>query len=216
MMLFGCMPNSSANSSSNSRASGSGYDLIYELNGMEAKRPPVIESSFNETKVTLYSDIQNVDVLPLLDYTLSNYKLSQKGYIAFGAIAAEAKMQATKLSAYLQLSDDERLRTYVEPLLKDGIINKKGTKKGTTYYINPKLIANSKANIKTSLKTIEPYALKALILEDLKYHPQSLISEIAERLPDVERSELTAMVYGMVDNEIRSEGSKKLRRYSLK
>lgn len=195
---------------------GSGYDLIYELNGMEAKRPPVIESSFNETKVTLYSDIQNVDVLPLLDYTLSNYKLSQKGYIAFGAIAAEAKIQATKLSAYLQLSDDERLRTYVEPLLKDGIINKKGTKKGTTYYINPKLIANSKANIKTSLKTIEPYALKALILEDLKYHPQSLISEIAERLPDVERSELTAMVYGMVDNEIRSEGSKKLRRYSLK
>ena len=195
---------------------GSGYDLIYELTGMEAKRPPVIESSFNETKVTLYSDIQNVDVLPLLDYTLSNYKLSQKGYIAFGAIAAEAKMQATKLSAYLQLSDDERLRTYVEPLLKDGIINKKGTKKGTTYYINPKLIANSKANIKTSLKTIEPYALKALILEDLKYHPQSLISEIAERLPDVERSELTAMVYGMVDNEIRSEGSKKLRRYSLK
>ena len=195
---------------------GSGYDLIYELNGMEAKRPPVIESSFNETKVTLYSDIQNVDILPLLDYTLNNYKLSQKGYIAFGAIAAEAKMQATKLSAYLQLSDDERLRTYVEPLLKDGIINKKGTKKGTTYFINPKLIANSKANIKTSLKTIEPYALKALILEDLKYHPQSLISEIAERLPDVERSELTAMVYGMVDNEIKSEGSKKLRRYSLK
>ena len=195
---------------------GSGYDLIYELNGMEAKRPPVIESSFNETKVTIYSDIQNVDVLPLLDYTLNNYRLSQKGYIAFGAIAAEAKMQATKLSAYLQLSDDERLRTYVEPLLKDGIINKKGTKKGTTYYVNPKLIANSKANIKTSLKTIEPYALKALILEDLKYHPQSLISEIAERLPDVERSEITAMVYGMVDNEIRSEGSKKLRRYSLK
>jgi len=194
---------------------GSGYDLIYELNGMEAKRPPVIESSFNETKVTLYSDIQNVDVLPLLDYTLSNYRLSQKGYIAFGAIAAEAKMQATKLSAYLQLSDDERLRTYVEPLLKDGIINKKGTKKGTTYYINPKLIANSKANIKTSLKTIEPYALKALILEDLKYHPQSLISEIAERLPDVERSDLRKMIYSMVGNEIKATGGKTYRKYEL-
>lgn len=195
---------------------GSGYDLIYELNGMEAKRPPFIESSFNETKVTLYSDIQNTDVLPLLDYTLNNYKLSQKGYIAFGAIAAETKIQATKLSSYLQLSDDERLRSYVEPLLRDGIINKKGTKKGTTYYINPKLIANSKANIKTSLKTIEPYALKALIMEDLKYHPQSLLSEIAERLPDVEKADLTSMVYSMVDNEIIGEGSKKLRKYSLK
>jgi len=195
---------------------GSGYDLIYELNGMEAKRPPFIESSFNETKVTLYSDIQNIDVLPLLDYTMNNYKLSQKGYIAFGAIAAETKIQATKLSSYLQLSDDERLRSYVEPLLRDGIINKKGTKKGTTYYINPKLIANSKANIKTSLKTIEPYALKALIMEDLKYHPQSLLSEIAERLPDVEKADLTSMVYSMVDNEIIGEGSKKLRKYSLK
>ena len=195
---------------------GSGYDLIYELNGMEAKRPPFIESSFNETKVTLYSDIQNTDVLPLLDYTLNNYKLSQKGYIAFGAIAAETKIQATKLSSYLQLSDDDRLRSYVEPLLRDGIINKKGTKKGTTYYINPKLIANSKANIKTSLKTIEPYALKALIMEDLKYHPQSLLSEIAERLPDVEKADLTSMVYSMVDNEIVGEGSKKLRKYSLK
>lgn len=195
---------------------GSGYDLIYELNGMEAKRPPVIESSFNETKVTLYSGIQNPNVLPLLDYTLNNYRLSQKGYIAFGAIAAETKMQATKLSDYLQLSDDERLRSYVEPLLRDGIINKKGTKKGTTYFINPKLIANSKANIKTSLKTIEPYALKALILEDLKYHPQSLISEIAERLPDVERSELRKMVYSMVGHEIEAIGGRTYRRYELK
>lgn len=194
---------------------GSGYDLIYELNGMEAKRPPFIESSFNETKVTLYSDIQNTDVLPLLDYTLNNYKLSQKGYIAFGAIAAETKIQATKLSSYLQLSDDDRLRSYVEPLLRDGIINKKGTKKGTTYYINPKLIANSKANIKTSLKTIEPYALKALIMEDLKYHPQSLISEIAKRLPDVERSDLRKMIYSMVGNEINAIGGKTYRRYEL-
>jgi ATP-dependent DNA helicase RecG len=195
---------------------GSGYDLIYELNGMEAKRPPVIESSFNETKVTLYSDIQNVNLLPLLDYTLNNYKLSQKGYIAFGAIAVESKMQATKLSDYLQLSDDERLRSYVEPLLRDGIINKKGTKKGTTYYINPKLISNSKANIKTSLKTIEPYALKALIMEDLKYHPQSMISEIAERLPDVERTELQKILYSMVGHEVNALGGKTYRKYELK
>ena len=194
---------------------GSGYDLIYELNSMEAKRPPVIESSFNETKVILYAEIQNPEILPLLDYIVNNYKLSQKAYIAFGAIATECKMQATKLSSYLQLSDDERLRSYVDLLLRDGIISKKGTKKGTTYYVSPKLIANSKSNIKTSLKTIEPYALKALILEDLKYHPQSSISEIAERLPDIERSELQKMVYSMVGNDIIATGSKTYRKYNL-
>ncbi len=192
---------------------GSGYDLIYELNSMEGKRPPVPESSFNEFKVTLYSEIQNTDILPLLDYTLKYYELTQKGYITFGAIANETKIMATKLSAYLQLSDEERLRNYIEPLLQIGLINKRGTGKGTTYYVNPKLIANSKSNIKTTLKNIEPHALKALVIEDLKLHPNSLMSEIASRLPDVELNDLRQTVYKMVGKELSSSGSRTYRRY---
>ena len=194
---------------------GSGYDLIYELNSMEGKHPPIPESSFNEFKVTQYSEIQNTDILPLLDYTLKNYELTQKGYITFGAIANETKMQATKLSAYLQLSDEERLRSYIDPLLNLGLINKRGTGKGTTYFVNPKLIANSKANVKTTLKNIEPYALKALIIEDLKMHPQSLMSEIAERLPDVELTDLRNTVYKMVGLELTATGGRTYRRYEL-
>lgn len=194
---------------------GSGYDLIYELNSMEGKHPPIPESSFNEFKVTQYSEIQNTDILPLLDYTLKNYELTQKGYITFGAIANETKMPATKLSAYLQLSDEERLRSYIDPLLNLGLINKRGTGKGTTYFINPKLIANSKANVKTTLKNIEPYALKALIIEDLKMHPQSLMSEIAGRLPDVELTDLRCTVYKMVGKELTTSGGRTYRRYEL-
>lgn len=195
---------------------GSGYDLIYELDSMEGKHPPIPESTFNEFKVTQYSGIRNEDILPLLDYVLQNYELTQKGYITFGAIANEGKMAATKLSSYLQLSDEERLRSYVEPLLHMGIINKRGTRKGTTYFVNPKLIANSKANIKTSLKNIEPYALKALVIEDLKAHPRSLMSEIAERLPDVDIKDLRNAVYKMVGKEISTTGGRTYRRYELK
>jgi len=194
---------------------GSGYDLIYELNSMEGKRQPIPESSYNEFKVTQYSAIQNVDILPLLDYTLKSYELTQKGYITFGAIANETKMMATRLSEYLQLSDADRLRSYVEPLLNMGLVNKRGTGKGTTYYINPKLIANSKANVKTTLKNIEPYTLKALIIEDLRVHPKSLMSEIAERLPDVELKELRNMVYKMVGEEVNATGGRTYRRYEL-
>ena len=195
---------------------GSGYDLIYELNSMEGKQPPILESSFNEFKAIQYAEIQNAEILPLLDYTLKNYELSQKGYITFGAIANEMKLPATKLSAYLQLSDEDRLRSYVEPLLQLGLINKRGTKKGTVYFINPKLIANSKANIKATLKNIEPHTLKALIIEDLKLHPRSLMSEIAERLPDVELGELRKVVYKMVDNELVTTGGKAYRKYEIK
>ena len=165
--------------------------------------------------MTQYSEIRNTDILPLLDYTLKNYELTQKGYITFGAIANETKMLATKLSAYLQLSNEERLRSYIDPLLNLGLINKRGTGKGTTYFINPKLIANSKANVKTTLKNIEPYALKALIIEDLKMHPQSLMSEIAERLPDVELTDLRNTVYKMVGKELAATGGRTYRRYEL-
>ena len=82
-------------------------------------------------------------------------------------------------------------------------------------FINPKLIANSKANVKTTLKNIEPYALKALIIEDLKMHPQSLMSEIAGRLPDVELTDLRNTVYKMVGNELTATGGRTYRKYEL-
>ncbi len=193
---------------------GSGYDLIYEITSMDSKKPPIIESSFNETKVILYSEIQNADIIPLLDYTQRNYSLSQKNFIAFGAIAKAEKIRSLDLTEYLQLSDEDRLRNYIGNLLKDEIVLKDGRGKGSYYKINPKLISNAKVNKKTTLKTIEPYRLKALILEDLKNHPMSMIDEMAYRLPDVDFDELQKMVRKMATNgEISHDHSRRYRRY---
>lgn len=57
---------------------GSGYDLIYELNAMEAKNPPMIESSYNEVTVIQNAEIIDTELLPLLDFVLQNYQLTQK------------------------------------------------------------------------------------------------------------------------------------------
>lgn len=193
---------------------GSGYDLIYEITSMDSKKPPIIESSFNETKVILYSEIQNADIIPLLDYTQRNYSLSQKNFIAFGAIAKAEKIRSLDLTEYLQLSDEDRLRNYIGNLLKDEIVLKDGRGKGTYYKINPKLISNAKVNKRTTLKTIEPYRLKALILEDLKNHPMSMIDEMAYRLPDVDFDELQKMVRKMaINGEISHDNSRRYRRY---
>lgn len=196
---------------------GSGYDLIYELNSMEAKGQPVIISNFNEITVIQEAKIIDVEILPLLDYVLQNFNLTQKSIIAFGLIATEKKILSAKLSSILQLSEnDRRMGSYTRQLLTDAIICKKGTGKGTQLYVNPKLISNSKAVIKTSLKTIEPYALKALIIEDVKNYPRSLKAEIAERLPDVDKQEMQKMIYSMVDKELVTDGGRTYRRYSLK
>lgn len=195
---------------------GSGYDLIYEISSMDSKRPPVIESSFNETKVIMYSEIQSPEIIPLLDYTQSHYQLSQKNLIVLGAIARAEKFRSVDLVNFLQLSEEDRLRSYIANLLKDELILKDGRGKGTFYKINPKLINNSKVNKKTTLKTIEPYRLKALILEDLKQHPMSMMDEIAYRLPDVDLIELRKMVRKMATNgEIRHDNGRKFRKYYL-
>ena len=195
---------------------GSGYDLIYEISSMDSKRPPVIESSFNETKVIMYSEIQSPEIIPLLDYTQSHYQLSQKNLIVLGAIAQAEKFRSVDLVNFLQLSEEDRLRSYIANLLKDELILKDGRGKGTSYRINPKLVNNSKVNKKTTLKTIEPYRLKALILEDLKQHPMSMMDEIAYRLPDVDLIELRKMVRKMATNgEIRHDNGRKFRKYYL-
>ena len=195
---------------------GSGYDLIYELNAMEAKDPPMIESSYNEVTVIQNAEIIDTELLPLLDFVLQNYQLTQKAFTAFGIIAREKKVLSTRLSAILQLQEEDRLRSYTDKLLKDNIIGRTGAKKGTQFFVNPQLIKNAKVNLKTTLKTVEPYVLRTLIMEDLRVHPKSKISEIAGRLPEVDLQELRKMVYSMVDVELITEGVRTDRRYVLK
>ncbi|WP_372473691.1 hypothetical protein AB4865_00025 [Capnocytophaga sp. ARDL2] len=129
----------------------------------------------------LYSKVLDSEVVLLLDFISKNYLLKQKELIALGIIARERKILSTQLSKMLQLSDEDRIRPYVSRLINENILITRGQKKGTEFMINPKLITNSKINIKPTLKLIEPYRLKALILEDLKNYPNSLISEIHKR-----------------------------------
>ena len=195
---------------------GSGYDLIYELNARDAKKMPIVESDFNYTKVTQYSEITDKEIIPLLDYVLSNYQLSQKDIIALGLVAQHGKILSTEMTRQLQLQETDRMRSYVDRLLKNGILITRGIKKGTEFLLNPQLITNAKLNIKTSLKTIEPHSLEALIKEDLRLHPHSKIKEINGRLPDVEIRDIRKLVYAMVRKGLlEKEGSKTDRTYTL-
>lgn len=195
---------------------GSGYDLIYEINASESKQTPIIESSFNEVRITQYSAILKPEILPLIDYVSQHYQLNQKGFTAFCLIASASRIRSTELAAVLQLTEEDRLRNYTQSLLNQALIVSQGTKKGTSYTINNQLIINSRTNVVTTLKTIEPYVLKTLILEDLKQHPDSLISEIENRLPGVDRKDLQKVLYSMVDKEVSADGGRTYRKYRLK
>lgn len=82
--------------------------------------------------------------------------------------------------------------------------------------INPKLIINSKINVKTTLKVIEPHRLKALIEEDLKLYPKSKSSDIQVRISELPIEDIRKCLL-LLEKEgvVFSEGIKKGKTYSL-
>lgn len=197
-------------------AEGSGYDLIYEMQLSAGKQVPVVVEGDDYVEVTVSRRIISKEISRIYDYLAYNFKVSQKGIIALGIILQKGNVSAMELSKELQLGDNDRLRSYTMPLMENNIVLTTGKGKGTQYKVNPKFVSEAKIQSKTSLKTLEPYALKALVKEDLRFHPESSIAEIGSRLPDVNRKDLEEMVRKMAsDGEITPIGGRKYRKYAL-
>lgn len=195
---------------------GSGYDLVFEKLARDAKPFPIIESDFTKVAVTVYSGIVDTDTISILDYIDKHYQLTQKEYITLGMVAAEKKIPSTQLAGKLQLSQEDKMRTWVGSLLDKGILITHGIKKGTDYLLNPDLFAQAKLNIKPTLKTIESYKLEALIIEDLKYNGKSKLREIKDRMKEISEKEISKIVYRMANHGvIGKEGQDKNRMYFL-
>ena len=198
---------------------GSGYDMMYETQLSLGKSLPIVKEDDDSVLVSVARKIVSKEASRIYDYLRNAYPEiveNQKAVIAFGLILQDEIISSEALSMKLQLPESDRLRSYVDLLCSKNIVQTRGRGRGTKYFVNPEIITNSKANIQTTLKTIEPYRLKELIRQDLKYHPKSLVSEMSVRLPDIPFSDLQKKVRKMViDGELVYEGGRKYRRYSL-
>ena len=198
---------------------GSGYDLMYETQLSLGKSVPILFEGDDSVSVTVERKIVSKEssrVFEHLQYFYPQIAQNQKALIAFGIVLQEEIISSIDLIRKLQLPEADRLRSYLEPLISQDIILSRGRGKGTKYYVNPAIISDSKANIQTTLKAIEPYRLKELIKQDLKYHSLSLVSDISQRLPDVPFKDLQKMVRRMAsEGELIPDGGRKFRRYRL-
>ncbi|QGY47279.1 hypothetical protein GM418_27525 [Maribellus comscasis] len=195
---------------------GSGYDLVFEKLSRDAKPLPEIENEYTKVAVTVYAGSVNPDVISILDYIDKHFRLTQKEYITLGIVATEKKILSTQLSGKLQLNQEDKMRSWIGSLIDKGILVSQGIKKGTEYLLNPALFAQAKLDITPSLKTLEPYKIEALIIEDLKYNGKSKLSEIQERLKEIPKSDIQKAVYRMVESEdLITEGAKRNRTYNL-
>ena len=143
--------------------------------------------------------------------------LKQKETITLGLIAQNNGINAIELSNILNVRQPNGLRYWIGRLLDFGLIMSKGKTKGTFYEVNPKFLKQANFIAKTTLKKIEPYRLRALILEDLEKYPDSSVSEIHQRIgKEINLRTLRSMLQKLlVNNEIGKKGEKRGRRYFI-
>lgn len=194
---------------------GSGFDLIYEKLVRDAKPLPVIYNDFSKVSVTVYSGVIDEEVVSILDYIDNHFQLKQKEYITLGIVASEKKILSTQLALKLQLREEEKISSWIGSLVDNEILITRGEKKAREFLLNPELFSQAKLGIKPTLKTLEPYKLELLILEDLKHNGKSKLSDVQKRLPEVSKDDIKKMIYKMVDKEIETDGAKRNRTYVI-
>ena len=162
---------------------GSGYDKMYEILLQQGKRIPEVFEGDDFVSVKIRRHIQNTKVLELMDYADKHYQLRQKQKICLGLIAMKESVTARELERLLELGDSDALRPWLQPLMKQGLVLSRNVRsRGLEYRVNSTLLQNAEFKGPTSLKRIEDYRLKELIIEDLRLYKEARIIEMRERI----------------------------------
>jgi ATP-dependent DNA helicase RecG len=196
---------------------GSGYDKIYATLLSSGKQIPEIIEKDDSVTVVVRKKILKTETVSFLNKINDEYNLNEKEIICLGLIAQHTALSQKELTKILGLAGPENTKTWIARLREYDLISLHGRTKSVEYYINTKILQRTKFRGKTTLKKIEPYRLKELILADLATYPNSSISEIHERIGKEINIRRTKLV---IDNmrtsgEILSAGYGRWTRYSI-
>lgn len=113
---------------------------------------------------------------------------------------------------------DELQAAWLGRLLTLGLVQSTGKTQATRYFVAPTLLKGSGLEGKTTLTRMEPYRLRALIVEDLARYPDSSSGDINRRVgPEVPYRSLKRALDELTENgQVQHKGQLRGRRYRLK
>ncbi len=196
---------------------GSGFDLMYERLLSSGRPPPVPTEGIDSVTVTVMRRIVKPQVIALIDDADQRFQLSQRERITLGILAQADGLTAIDLCQQVEVAGADALKPWLGRLLPLGLVQTSGRTKGLRYFVDPVLLRGAKVLTLTTLTRIEPYRLRALILEDLMRHPGSASPEINARV-GAELSVKTvkrALDELVAAGDVRFAGERRWRRYSL-
>ena len=128
-------------------------------------------------------------------------------------------LTATQLINLLHLKDADALRPWLRPLVDKGfVITTNERSKAKEYRVGSRVLRNSNYKGTTSLKRIESYRLRELIMEDLKIYQPCSINDIHERIgKEIPLRKLQFQLKQLqTDGKVVTEGLKRWTKYRIK
>ncbi len=197
---------------------GSGYDKMYEVLLSNGKQIPKVEEGDDYVKAIVGRRIISQEAIKVIRYALQVAELRQKQIICLGLIAQHESISATDLIKLLNLKNRNELSPWLDKLVDDGIVETSGRKKGKEYRVCSHILKESGYKGQTSLKRIEPYRIRELIIEDLKIYECTSLRDIQQRIGDeISYQKLWKQLDNMIKEGIlESTGKNRWTKYRLK
>lgn len=197
---------------------GSGYDKMYEVLLSNGKQIPIVEEGDDYVKAIVGRRIISQEAIKVIRYALQMTELRQKQIICLGLIAQHESLSAADLIKLLNLKNRDALSPWLDKLVDDGIVETSGRKKGKEYRVCSHILKESGYKGQTSLKRIEPYRLRELIIEDLKIYECASLRDIQQRIGDeISYQKLWKQLDNMIKEGIlESTGKNRWTKYRLK
>jgi ATP-dependent DNA helicase RecG len=196
---------------------GSGFDMIYEKLVTSGRPIPVVIEGVDSVTVRIYKRVLDNRIVDLLSTADQRFVLTQREKITLGIIAQNESIQILDLAKQLELSNATELNSWIGKLKTKGLIISISKTKGTGFLLNPSFIKSIGFTGKTSLKGIEGYRLRELILTDLERYEISNINEIHLRIgEEIPIRRLRKELSGMVkEGKLKTIGNTRWTKYLL-
>jgi len=197
---------------------GSGFDLMYDRLLSQGRPAPLPEEGADWVKVTIQRRIVKPEVMRLMSEADARFQLTQRERIMLGVLAQSEGMTARELATALETGGAGAIESWLGRLADLGLVSSAGRTKGTRYFVNPAVLAESGVKLATSLMRIEPHRLLELVREDLRRYPGAKIGEIGGRIgPEINRSQLRRALKQLVGaGEVVMQGQRATARYRLR
>ncbi|MBQ3595940.1 MAG: putative DNA binding domain-containing protein [Bacteroidales bacterium] len=196
---------------------GSGYDKMYEIQLSNGKQVPRVLEGEDFVTAIIERRIISKESIKVIREALQMADLKQKQIICLGLIAQHESISAANLINILDLKDRDELSPWLNPLLEYGIIHSTGSHRAKEYRVNSPVLKQSDYKGKTSLKRIEDYRIKELIIEDLKIYSCAPMKDIHQRIgKEIPYKRILSQMKSLVhDNIIKEIGHNRWVKYLL-